>query len=92
MIELSVLHDGRFWIARSESISLKAESLDELDRAVASVVRANAGPGACGCRQVRMFFDHSVIPQWIRQYSNHYFNRVVRVDLGLGEPEETSCQ
>lgn len=92
MIELSLLHDGRFWIARSESISLKGEDLNDLDRAVARLVRDRAAPDARGCEQVRMFFDHSVIPEWIRQYSNHYFNRIVTVDLGPDEPEEVSSQ
>ena len=27
-----------------------------------------------------MAFDNSTIPQWIRQYAQHYFNRIVEIE------------
>jgi len=27
-----------------------------------------------------MYFDNSTIPQWIRQYAQHYFNRIVEIE------------
>jgi hypothetical protein len=81
MIEASLVHDGRFWIAWNDSWTVREETLEELDRAVARVVRDVEGPGVGRQVTVRMTFDRSVIPEWIRQYSQHYFNRLVTVEV-----------
>ena len=81
MLELSLIHDGRFWIARSESWSAQGESIEELDVAVAKIAIEREQPDAGRRLQVRMTFDNMVIPEWIRQYSNHYFNRLVTVNF-----------
>ena len=43
------------------------------------MIRDAEGPGAGRQVTIRMTFDRSVIPEWIRQYSQHYFNRLVTV-------------
>lgn len=37
-------------------------------------------PGEGEKVEVFMAFDNSTIPQWIRQYAQHYFNRILVVD------------
>ena len=83
MIELRLFYDGDSWIAENHSMSARGKTLPELDQAVASALRekkkdehADQGP-----LKVRMYFDNSTIPQWMRQYSGHYFNRVVMINL-----------
>jgi hypothetical protein len=86
MIELSLIHDGRHWVARADSWTARGETLEEIDQTVAAIVRKTVKPIDGRQLKVKMHFDISVIPQWMRQYSNHYFNRLVTVDFA---PEET---
>ncbi len=81
MIELSLIHDGKLWIAKNEDFSAKAGSLPELDREISTLLKQTPIAGKPKSVKVRMTFDNSVIPEWIRQYSNHYFNRIVTLDL-----------
>ena len=88
MIELSLIHDGRHWVARADSWTARGETLEELDRTVAAIVRRTEKPTEGRQLKVRMNFDSSVIPQWMRQYSSHYFNRLVTVDFAPPETDE----
>ena len=76
-IECILRHDGQEWVATSADIEARGRTLNELDEAVATSLREM---GACGGRtRVLMTFDNSQIPQWIRQYAQHYFNREIIV-------------
>lgn len=79
MIELTVLHDGRNWVASGDDISAAAPTLEELDREVGRLAREAGRVGERETLKVHMAFDYSTIPQWIRQYSQHYFNRIVTI-------------
>ncbi len=81
MIELRLIHDGRHWVADNESITAQATTLAGLDQEVARLLRLSGSHRGVPKVDVRMTFDRSVIPQWIRQYSGHYFNRIVELDL-----------
>jgi hypothetical protein len=81
MIELSLIHDGAYWVARNESWTAKGRTIEELDQAVAAIVHERETPSEGRRLKVKMHFDNSVIPQWMRQYSNHYFNRLVTVEF-----------
>ena len=82
MIELQLIHDGNWWIAKNESLFARAKTLVDLDREVALQLRELDSIGSNeGNLEIRMTFDRSAFPQWIRQYSGHYFNRVVTMDL-----------
>ena len=82
MVELSLSHDGEFWIATNESLRARARTLAALDREVARRIGEIGGFASVeDTLEVRMVFDRSVIPEWIRQYSGHYFNRVVKMEL-----------
>jgi hypothetical protein len=80
MVECTISHDGRFWRLTHERFSCSAVSLSALDAGLGRRLRQN---GLCGKGQkvqVFMAFDNAVIPQWIRQYAQHYFNRLVEVE------------
>jgi hypothetical protein len=85
MIEVSLVHDGRFWVAWNDSWVARGKTLEELDRAVAEIVRETGSSELGRQVAVRMTFDRSVIPEWIRQYSQHYFNRLVTLDVPRGK-------
>ncbi len=76
-IELSIHHDGRNWVATDGDISIAAVTLDKLDRMVENELKSRGRLKSGIQTRVRMSFDIYTIPQWIRQYSQHYFNRVV---------------
>lgn len=80
MIELVVTHEGEDWVARSDVLTAKAPTLEELDNALRRLISQGEflKPG----EKARLFmaFDNSTIPQWMRQYSQHYFNRIIHVE------------
>lgn len=79
MIELTLHHDGGHWVARGDRIRAAAPTLDRLDAEVRRLLveggRLEPGEEV----QVRMAFDNATIPEWIRQYAQHYFNRIVAI-------------
>mgnify|MGYP004746620879 CR=1 FL=1 len=76
-MEFSIHHDGRNWVASCGEFTVAAASLDELDRMVESELDKRGRLAREGETRVRMCFDTRTIPEWIRQYAQHYFNRVV---------------
>ena len=80
MVEISLIHDGKFWVTSDGPLHAKATTLEGLDRELGRRLKEQ---GALPGEQVkvRMTFDNSGFPQWIRQYSGHYFNRVVTIDI-----------
>ena len=81
MLDFRLVHDGTDWVADDGQVSARAPTLPALDLALAAQLRKEPERYPGGSLDVRMTFDNSVIPQWIRQYSNHYFNRVVTLRL-----------
>jgi hypothetical protein len=81
MIELTVIHNGKNWIARNSDLVVQAPTLEMLDTKLTGLLRQKgyARPGEK--LRVFMVYDNASIPQWIRQYSQHYFNRVIEVEL-----------
>lgn len=80
-INLSLTHDGKNWIATNDIYSLEAKELDELDIKLEKSL-AESGLYQVGTKiKVEMNFDNRTIPEWFRQYSNHYFNRIVNIIL-----------
>ena len=81
MLELKLIHDGEFWIAEDGDIRAKAKTLKDLDREIGELLKERERGSPKNQLKVLMTFDNSVIPQWIRQYSGHYFNRVVTINF-----------
>ncbi len=76
-MELSLEHNGKKWIAKNQQINIEAEELTDLDIQVKeAVIRQNLYPKESKVT-VFMNFNQAVIPEWIRQYANHYFNRKI---------------
>ncbi|AIG98622.1 DUF5395 domain-containing protein [Archaeoglobus fulgidus] len=79
MVKLSfTLRFGDVWVAENGEIVAEGHSLDELDRNLELELRK---AGYKGRVEVFMKFDYSTIPEWMRQFHPHYFNRTVVFDL-----------
>jgi hypothetical protein len=79
VLDFRIVHDGSFWVAENESFTARGRTLEELDRELLSAIRHGPCVEDSEQLQIRMTFDGSSLPEWIRQYSSHYFNRVVTV-------------
>ena len=77
MLDFRIVHNGSFWVAENESFAARGRTLEELDRELLSAIRQSSRGENSEQIQIRMTFDGSSLPEWIRQYSSHYFNRVV---------------
>ncbi|MET1124246.1 MAG: DUF5395 family protein [Archaeoglobaceae archaeon] len=69
--------EGR-WLLNFEGEEITADTLEELDRRFADVLKRR---GFRGRVEVRYEFNMSSIPSWMRQFQQHYFNRVVTLQL-----------
>jgi hypothetical protein len=79
-MEFTIRHDGREWILENEEAVLSSPTMDGLDQKVREYVQGNGLLRAGEKLEVKMYFQNSTIPQWIRQYSQHYFNRILVVE------------
>ncbi len=80
MIEVIVSHDGKNWIVKNEMFSAEAPTLRGVDKQLGEQVREKCYIKEGEDLKVFMAFENSVIPEWMRQYSQHYFNRIIRVE------------
>lgn len=71
-------YDGGNWILSNEQISITASELEDLDRALESSLKQEWKKGPL---EVFMKTDDNMIPEWIRPYMNHYFNRILELPL-----------
>lgn len=79
-IEFSIKHDGSDWVIENQHLTISSHTLQGLDTKVRALL-IDKGVVQKGERaKVLMAFDNSTIPQWIRQYSQHYFNRIILVE------------
>jgi len=79
-IDFTITYSGNNWIAENEIIKASAPTLDELDIQVKNLLLNNEIIKKGEKVQLFMAFDNSTIPEWIRQYAQHYFNRIVVVE------------
>ncbi|OAG26947.1 DUF5395 domain-containing protein [Thermodesulfatator autotrophicus] len=79
-LQATIWHDGKNWVVEAEGFKVKASELDELDRKVASLIKSDPYFANKGIRRVNMFFDMMTIPQWMRQYMQHYFSRIIELE------------
>ncbi|MBW1859305.1 MAG: DUF5395 family protein [Deltaproteobacteria bacterium] len=77
MIELIVTHDGKHWIAKNDDLHVQAPTLVELDSKLKRLLKEKGYLKRGEKLEVFMACDRSIIPQWMHQYSHHYFNRIV---------------
>lgn len=80
-VETSIIHDGEKWVAKNETLRASGVTLNELDDDMKRSL-SHCGKFKKGSKvTVFMGFDYSTIPTWLRQYTYHYFNRIVTIDL-----------
>ncbi len=77
LIYASIRHDGRHWVVENDNFRVEGLTLEEMDDKVREVVRKTTPETRDQKVQVYMAYDNYAIPQWIRQYSSHYFDRVI---------------
>lgn len=82
-IILSLMHDGRDWVATGDTVTARGRNLDELDD---NLRRAVVGSGLFpeGTEvKVRMHMAMDIVPHWMRQYnpSLDYFNRSITIKV-----------
>jgi len=80
MIELVTTHDGKHWIVQNDDLRVEAATLEELDSALKRLLKKKGYLEKGKKLEVFMACDRSTIPQWMRQYSHHYFNRIVEME------------
>ncbi len=80
-IELSLVHDGEFWIGSNSDMEVKGSTISELDAELKRGLRETGDYASGTCVNVFMGFDFDVFPTWLRQYHDHYFNRTISVHL-----------
>lgn len=77
-IEMLLGHDGVNWILSNQRFRISAPELDELDRELESALKEEWQKGPL---EVFMQTDNDMIPEWIRPYMDHYFNRILELPL-----------
>ena len=80
-IELIVGHNGRNWTAKNADLFAEAATLEALDRKLRQMIQERGYAQVGKKLDVFMAFDHSTLPQWMHQYSQHYFNRILEVEV-----------
>ncbi|QBQ55839.1 DUF5395 domain-containing protein [Nitrosococcus wardiae] len=80
-LEVSLIHDGTYWIVRHPTLEARGRTLFELDQDLIQCLRERGDFPASSQVTVFMGFDYDTIPTWIRQYAYHYFNRYVLLRL-----------
>lgn len=79
-LDFTIRYSENNWIVENESLHSSAPTLDELDINVKKLLLENNILKKGEKAKLFMAFDNSTIPEWIRQYAQHYFNRIVEVE------------
>ena len=79
-LELSIRHTGQNWQVENEFLNLSAPTIDELDHLLKLLLIKEELLKKGETARIFMVYDNSTIPQWIRQYAQHYFNRILYIE------------
>lgn len=80
LIEMTLGHDGRDWVLSNEDLVVSAQSLDELDKKLEKALQ-NRLQEEQSLEVHMMSNNDEMIPEWIKPYMDHYFNRVLELPL-----------
>jgi len=80
-IELSLMHDGEFWVGSNDTLEVKGVTISDLDEELKRGLRGSGDYTPGTTINVFMGFDFDTIPTWLRQYHSHYFNRTISLEL-----------
>lgn len=78
-IAMMLDHDGRNWVLSGQNLHLTAASLEDIDRELEQALKPQLEKETR--IEVLMTSNNEMIPEWMRPYMNHYFNR--RLELPL---------
>jgi len=78
-IEMILDHDGTNWAVFGSDMHLSAPSLEELDRKLEQALE----PQLSQEKKLNIFMttNNEIIPEWMRPFMNHYFNRLLELPL-----------
>ncbi|PIE73865.1 MAG: hypothetical protein CSA20_00675 [Deltaproteobacteria bacterium] len=79
IIEMTIDHDGQNWILYDQNIRIAAKKLEEMDRKLETAMKSRWERE--GRLHVLMRTDNTIIPEWMRPFMNHYFNRQLELPL-----------
>lgn len=79
IIEVMLDHDGRNWIVSGNGLCIEAQELDDIDRQLEKALQPRLDRE--GKLAVFMTSNNELIPEWMRPYMNHYFNRQLELPL-----------
>lgn len=79
-LDFTIKYLDNNWIVENKSLRSAAPTLDELDVKLKNLILKKKIIKQGQKAKLFMAFDNSTIPQWIRQYAQHYFNRIVEVE------------
>jgi hypothetical protein len=79
MIEFVIKHDGVDWVIENRQLRLARPTLEALDADVGEALKQRGMLAEGDACEVLMTFDNATIPEWMRPYAQHYFNRMIIV-------------
>lgn len=74
-IEIMLSFSGNQWVASANAQEFKAASLPELERMLEFHYRNESGKQSGNKTVLHLRCNLDMLPDWIRQYHPHYFNR-----------------
>lgn len=77
----SLVHDGERWVASNDKLTASGRTFSELDDDMRRALREQSQLKAGSTVMVYMGFDFSTIPDFLRQFAHHYFNRYVTIKI-----------
>ncbi len=78
-MEFIIYHNGKDWCLKNEQFSFSSSTLDDLDQQLSAELRRTGIIKKGESKKIVMAYDNSTIPAVIRQYANHYFNRMIEI-------------
>lgn len=78
-IEMVLDHDGRNWRLTGGGVTVSAPELTELDRKLEQALE----PELSREKKLNVFMrsNNEMIPEWMRPFMCHYFNRILELPL-----------
>ncbi len=72
-------HDGDNWILSDDTLVIRAREIDELDRKLEKELHGELQHE----KKIHVYMrtNNDIIPEWMRPYMNHYFNRYLELPL-----------
>lgn len=80
-VELKLVHDGSHWIVSNAEFTASGDTFEALDTNLGEVLKSSGKYPEGGQVSIFMGYDFDTFPTWLRQYHNHYFNRLLKLTL-----------